>query len=57
MSPIIIAILLLICASVASVLVVGALVLSSQVSREEGVEERPLPDPVTEQLTRFPRSR
>jgi hypothetical protein len=59
MPPTLILLLLwLSCGMVAAVLVVAALMLSSQISQEEGVEERPLPGvPDTEQLTRFPRSR
>lgn len=57
-SPTLIVILLFSCMFLASVLVVAALALSSQISREEGVDERPYqPDTSTEQLTRFPRSR
>jgi Flp pilus assembly protein protease CpaA len=53
--PALIVVLLLSCAVVASVLVVAALALSSRKSREENVEERPLPPDLDPQ--RFPPSR
>ena len=56
-SPALAVILFLSCAVVASVLVVAALMLSSQVSQEEGVEERPLPPEPDTELKRFPHSR
>lgn len=57
MSPTLIVILFLCASLVVSVLVVSAAALSSQLSQDEGIEERPLPEPdATEFLQRFPRS-
>jgi hypothetical protein len=57
LSPTLLVIMWLSCAVIASVLVVAALALSSQVSREEGVEERPCPPDLDPEQLRFPQSR
>ncbi len=56
-SPTLLVILFLSCTVIASTLVVAALALSSQVSREEGIEERPLPPDLDPEQLRFPQSR
>ena len=55
--PTLIVFLWLSCGLVAAVLVVAALMLSSRISQEEGVEQ-PIGDPLdTEHLQRFPHGR